>query len=292
MSLRHLLPSLVLLALATPSSRAADALVDDDLKIKGVFDSNLPGTERKHTLRIILHPRLGDLHRYNYMRVPMGLRYGLNNQWEVLGEVEGYFAHGLGDANWFSEAGFSDLHLGTKYRLARPVFGWDAAVGTDYSRTLGAPPPEITDGLNHLNTYATFSRRLESRPQWRIFWNIGTDFVEEAGVPGRVRNNRLNEDSLYASGGFVWEHGRWTYTIEAGLASTRPFGGDDDVFSFKPGILFAVPRKYTERIGGQWLLGFGLHSSYGSDGVDIGGTMKARVSIDFKRWLRQRRANR
>lgn len=292
MNPRHWPLTLAVLIFFAPASNAAEGLADDDLKIKGVFESNLPGTERKHSLRIIFHPRVGDLQRYNYMRVPMGLRYGLNNRWELLGEVEGYFSHGLREGSWLNEAGFSDLHLGTKYRLARPVFGWETAVGTDYSLTLGTPPPEITDGLNHLVTYATFSRRLENRPEWRVFWNVGTDFVEDAGVSGRVRQNHLADDALYVSGGFVWAHGRWTYTLEAGLASTRPFDGSDDVYSLKPGILFAVPKKYTERIGGQWLLGFGLHSSYGPDGMDVGGTLKARVSIDIKRWLRRHGANR
>jgi len=290
MNTRRILPGLMLLALAAPASHGSEALADDDLKMKGVFESNLPGTERKHSLRVIFHPRIGDLQRYDHMRVPMGLRYGLNSQWELLGEVEGYFAHGLGKSSWFEDAGFSDLHLGTKYRIPRPISGWDTAVGLDYNLTLGTPPVEITDGLNHVNTYATFSRRLKGLPQWRIFWNVGTDMVEDAGVPGRLRDNRLGDDSVYASGGFVWDHGRWTYTVEVGIASTRPFGGSDDVYSFKPGLLFAVPRKYTERIGGQWLLGVGLHSTYGPDGVDVGGTFKARVSIDLKRWLRRHRA--
>lgn len=269
---------------------AADNLSDGDLKVQGVFDSNLPGTERKHSLRFIFRPHVGDLHRYDYMRVPIGLRYGLSNRLELSGEVEGYFAHGLGDAGAFREAGFSEAHLGTKYRLHNTLYGWDSAIGLDYRTPLGRLPPQLTDGFRHLMSYVTFSRRLESLPHWRIFWSLGSDFVSDANIPGRFRKNQFSDDSINASGGFVWERGAFNYTIEAGYATTRVFGSDDeDVFALKPGILWAVPRRYTARVGGQWVLGLGLHSTYGPDGADVGGTLKARVSIDFKRWLRRHR---
>ncbi len=290
MRLRTLLVLPGTLLLAPLASLAADNLPDGDMKIQGVFDSNLPGTERKHSLRFIFHPRIGDLHRYDYLRIPAGLRYGLSNRWELLGEVEGYFAHGLGDAGWFEEAGFSEVHFGTKYRLSHDVYGWDSAIGMDYSFPLGSPPTQITDGLRHLTPYVTFSRRLEAQPQWRLFWGVGADMVSTTGTPGRIRKNRFDDDSMNVTGGFVWEHGALNYTLEAGFATTRVFGGKpEDVFSLRPGIIWAVPTKLTTRVGGQWVLGFGLHSTFGPDGTDIGGSLKARVSVDFKRWLRRRR---
>ena len=69
---------------------------DDELRIRGVFDTALPGVEKKNRLKLIIHPHFGDLHRRDYLRVPLGVRYGLTQNWEITGEVEAYFAHGLG----------------------------------------------------------------------------------------------------------------------------------------------------------------------------------------------------
>ena len=49
---------------------------DDDLRIRGIFESILPNTDEQHTLTAMLNPHFGDLHRYSYLRVPLGIRYG------------------------------------------------------------------------------------------------------------------------------------------------------------------------------------------------------------------------
>ncbi|HWA24964.1 MAG TPA: hypothetical protein VG734_04745, partial [Lacunisphaera sp.] len=52
---------LAAVSLLSPSIRAADSrATDDDLRIKGVFETALPKTERKSSLRLIVHPHLGD----------------------------------------------------------------------------------------------------------------------------------------------------------------------------------------------------------------------------------------
>ena len=61
---------------AEPPSKATD----DELRIRGIFDSALPGTERKNSLRLIVHPHFGDLHARDFLRVPLGLRYGVNER--------------------------------------------------------------------------------------------------------------------------------------------------------------------------------------------------------------------
>ena len=89
---------------------------DEAVRIKGVFNSELPRTERKNFLRLIVRPHFGDFHRKDYLRVPVGVRYGLTQNWEVSTAFEGFFAHGLGDASPFSKYGLSAFQVGTKYR--------------------------------------------------------------------------------------------------------------------------------------------------------------------------------
>lgn len=265
---------------------AEEGLQDDEMKIRGVFNSSLPGTQRKNSLRLSFHPRVGDVLKRDHVRVPLGLRYGLTDRWEITGSIEGYFSHGLRDAAWFDRSGLSKTGLGTKYRLGQlGDSAWKGAVGLDFSTPIGDPPMEITDGLRHYAPYVTLSRRLEGDPRWRIFWNVGADLVSATDIPGRLDKNELGTDSLSLTAGTVFDRGPWHYTLEAELTSTRPFGGPaQEVFALRPGVLWEVPERFTGRVGGKWVFGVGLRTSFGPDGTDVGGSAKVRVNFDFKRW--------
>ena len=257
---------------------------DDELRIRGVFDSALPGTERKNSLRLILHPHFGDLHQRDYLRVPFGLRYGLNDRLELTGEIEGFFAHGIGQAPAFSRAGLSALHLGTKYQFGETWgFGWVTAVGFDFTRPLGNPPGDISDGLKHFAPYLSFSRRLDTAPDWRVFWSIGFNEVRTTALPTNLRENQLGADAGTLSGGFLREHGPVTYTFETTLSSSRLSRKfDHDVITVRPGLVWVVPRRFTFGDGGRWVLGAGLKLSEGPDGFDVGVSTKLRVNFNFR----------
>lgn len=274
---------------AQPESAEGTPISDDELRIKGVFESSLPGTERKHALKLTFRPRVGDFTRYDHMRVPLGLRYGLSERWEISGEIEGYFSHGLGDRPLFEDIGLLQWSLGTKYNWGTALWpGWEIATGLEYSMPLGSPPIEITDGLEHYAPFVTFAHRLDRLPGVRVFWGVSADLVAATGIAGRLKDNQLGDDSLKLSGGFVWDHGDFSYTLEGSVASTRLWGQlDRDVYTLQPGVIWRVPRRFTPGSRGQWLLGFGLRSSHGPDGFDYGGSAKLRVNFDFKRWWRR-----
>ena len=92
---------------------------DDDLRIRGVFDSVLPRTEMKNSLRFIVHPHLGDLTKRDHIRTALGLRYGLTKDWEASAEVDSYFTHGLRHGSFFDDSGFS--FCGTEFRALGTV---------------------------------------------------------------------------------------------------------------------------------------------------------------------------
>ena len=140
--MKCVLSSVILSLCLVPVSRgqtSSHTATDDELRIRGIFNSALPGTEQKHSLRLILHPHFGDVHQRDHLRIPFGLRYGVTERLEVMGETEAYVAHGLGHETAFSDAGFSALHFGTKYQLGKlPRTDWDTAIGLDYTRPMGA----------------------------------------------------------------------------------------------------------------------------------------------------------
>ncbi len=286
--------ALLLIPLLAPADEPAAPAkaTDDDLRIRGVFDSALPRTEKKHSLRLVVHPHLGDLWEHAHLRTALGLRYGLTARWEATTEVDAYFSHGLRDRGFFEEKGISSLHLGTKYQLGDPFhLGWETAVGVDWSRPIGSPPPEVTDGLEHLTPYITFSRQLTSHPAWRVFFGLNYEDITITPTPGILAKNQLNNDNLGVSGGFLFTRGSMTYTFEAAYDTEHPIrdlGGD--ILVLRPGFVWVVPARYTFGAKGKWLLGFSLKLSHGQDGNDIGAGAKLRVNFDFKRLLGRKKA--
>ncbi|HWA28032.1 MAG TPA: hypothetical protein VG734_20440, partial [Lacunisphaera sp.] len=268
--------------------RAADSrATDDDLRIKGVFETALPKTERKSSLRLIVHPHLGDFSERDHLRTELGIRYGLTDHWEATAEMETFFTHGLKQGGFFSDYGLSGLHLGTKYQLGRSMIpGWETALGIDWSRPTGRPPMDVTDGLRHIAPFVTFSRQLESHPAWRVFFGGGYEDVAYTSIPGLLRKNQLDADNVGVTGGFLYNHGAFTYSLEAGYNTEHPTEDiGKDVLLLRPGVVWVVPERYTFGAKGKWLLGLSLRLSHGRDGNDIGAGAKLRVNFDFKRLL-------
>ena len=278
---------MLLLAGRADETPAKPAATDDDLRIRGVFDSALPRTEKKNSLRLIVHPHLGDLWEHTHLRTAVGVRYGLTERWEANVETDTYFTHGLKDGTFFEDKGFATLHLGTKYRLGDPFhLGWETAVGFDWSRPISSPPPEVTDGLRHITPYITFSRQLERHPAWRVFFGFNYEDITVTTTPGVLGKNQLNNDNLGVSGGFLFTRGPITYTLEAAYATEHPVRDlDREIVTLRPGFVWVVPAKYTFGAKGKWLLGVSLKLGHGQDGYDIGAGAKVRVNFDFKRLL-------
>jgi hypothetical protein len=273
---------------STPPVTAKAPATDNEIRIQGIFNSALPHTEKKNSLRLIVHPHLGDLWDKDYLRTDLGVRYGITSHWEATAEAETYFSHGLGSQNFFSESGFSGYHLGTKYALGHPFgLGWDTAIGVDWLQPVGTPPPEVTDGLRHIAPFITLSKQLEEHPAWRIFWGVGYDDVTETDVEGQLTKNELGSDSASLSAGFLYTRGSLTYTFETNYARavSSTVDGRDNVFTIRPGVNWVIPQKYTFGAKGRWVFGFGLRASHGPDGYDYGASAKLRLNFDFKRLL-------
>lgn len=263
---------------------------DDELRIRGIFDTALPGVEKKNRLKLIINPHFGDLYRRDYLRTPIGLRYGLTQRWEVTGEVETYFSHGLGDKRFLYREGISNYHFNTKYNLGDRLWrGWDTGIGFDYLTPAGTPPADISDGLEHHVYFVTFSRYLESNRDIRFFWGLTYHTVSAVTPPSLLGGNDLGDDNVGLNAGIVWQRPKLTYTFETTLASTRVVGDlERDVLTFRPGIVWPLPQRYTIKRTGQWIVGMAPRVSFGPDGAVFGVGVKVRGSFDFKRWIRSK----
>jgi hypothetical protein len=299
--MKVLLTSLVLLLVVCPGSGAEEKKVqtppetdtdtDSEPQIHGIFESILTMTEREGWIKLTLHPHFGDLTRHDYLRVPLGVRYGLTDRLEFNSEIEPYFSHGLGHVGFFQDGGLASVRNGVKYHFDTsplPWPNWDTAVGADYYLPIGHPPREMTDGLKHFTNYVIFSHRLENHRHLRVFWGGGYDIVRETKVLGDDAPFELHASSVGVTGGFVYDHKDLSYTFETNVGTTRFTGSlKQDTILIRPGVVWRVPRKYTFNAKGQWLLGVGLRVQTGTDGTDFGFSGRARLNFDFGRWWKK-----
>ncbi len=289
------LPWLVLLAAPLvgggdePPVAADEAVPDEEVQIKGVFNSELPRTERKHYLRLLVHPHFGDLHRKDSLRMPVGVRYGLTENWEVSAALESYFAHGFGESSPFAETGLSAVQFGTKHRPEWTLVpGWEMALGIDYVHPLNHPPIELTDGFEHTRPYVTFARDF---PDWhgvRFFWGTGADIVGDTAVAGRLEKNEFGTHANTFITGFVWPRQRFSQTFELTYATTILLGEDNlNRITVRPGCVFVLPERWTFHSRGQWVVGVAVPVTWGPDGWEAGLSVKFRGDFNFKKLLRR-----
>ncbi|MCE2863029.1 MAG: hypothetical protein RIR76_1352 [Verrucomicrobiota bacterium] len=282
LALLLLLAGRVWLGASEPESR----LSDDDLRIEGILASALPGTEPARSWRLIVHPRFGDLVRGDHLRTALGLRHGLTDRWEIIAEIDWFFAHGLQHRPLLESQGLSSLHAGTKYRLGRIGGGpWEGSIGADFSRPVDRPPREITDGRRHFSPYVTFSRELPDRTGWRVFWSASHDFTAATSIPGERPINEFPGDKSTVSGGLVRVKGPLAWTWEAACRREYAGAGDGVVVMLRPGVVWHLPSRLTFGSSGRWLVGAALQLSHGPEGTDAGVSVKMRGNFDFRRVL-------
>ena len=209
---------------------------------------------------------------------------GATAQWEASAEVDFYFGHGLGELRFGEQVGLAALRLGTKYDLGeRLLHGWDAAVGFDFDTPLGHPPMDFTDGMRHYNPYVTFSQRLRTLPDIRVFWGAGIDLVAHTPGPRTLRQNQLDDHASVLTAGAVWDRRSLHYTFEMAWASTRLLGQtQEDTLTLRPGVIWEVPWFRSRKSGRIVLLGAALRTSFGPDGTDVGVGVKLRINYDPK----------
>ena len=257
---------------------------DDELLIPEVFQSHLPTTLAKYAFRLWLNPHLGDILNKDHLRLTTGVRYGFTANWEVSLASDLYFSHGNGDVEAFKRYGAANLLLGTKLNLGQPwSCGWNIGTGFDLMFPTGRPPAELTDGLRHFMPYVTFSRRLESHPDLRIFWGLRLDDVTHTTVPGDFGKNAFHESSTGVTGGWVIDRKNWHYTFETSFDTTRLIGHyAKDIFTVRPGVIWEITSRRHPQAKGHWLVGVAVINTFGPGGTSLGASLKLRYNRDLK----------
>jgi len=287
-SLPFQLARLALLALLALPARAQDAAAampaseDKEMhKISGIFDTDLPKTERKGRIKFIIHPHLGDFTRRSYVRIPFGVRWGVNDHLEFSAQLEPYIQHGLRSGS--PGTGLGSVMFGAKYAFVhwlKPVY--DVSIGLNVRVPVDKPPIDMTDGYNHYTPYLVVARKSPRTAGLTYFVSGTADLMDKSSVAGFFRKNDTHSSSLILGGGFVLDRYPFHYTLEAGYQTTSLIGKDNKQFVFaKPGFAWDLPRKLTFNSRGRWLFGFSLRFTEGPDGlrIDSGGKIRGEFSL-------------
>ena len=258
-------------------------------RVRGLFDFDLPAIDAPGTVKLTLHPHLGDLVRRDYMRVDTGFRWAVNDHFEISPEAAVYFTHGLGGND--DGAGIGELRLGTKYILHRwPDPDFETSTFLNVEVPVGDPPPDLTDGLNHFAPGFLVQHRSLHRPKLTTFAGAGLDLVSASDIAGTPVRNQPLDDSMNFTAGAIYDLGAVKWTLSATYATTAALGDTTEHFFYlRPNLLWYVPRKYTFNSKTQWLLGLGLRASWGPDGSELSFQNRVRAEITFRQVMRNMR---
>ena len=257
-------------------------------RIGGLFDIDLPRFDPPGTFRVQFNPRFGDLIRRDYIRVPTGLRWAVNDRTELYGELEAFATHGLDD-DTSAGYGIGELRFGGRHLYRNfPWRDYETSVGLNLEFPVGNPPPGLTDGRNHYSPYFVPQRRLPNHPKWTAFSGMSLDFVNaSSSVPVSLGRNATKDDSVSIDSGLIYDLGQIKWTLQTTYTTTAISGVDEHFFTIRPSVLWWVPKRYTLNSKTQWIVGFGVRSTWGPDGYEFSTGTRVRAEITFRQALQR-----
>jgi hypothetical protein len=254
-------------------------------RFSGLFEIDLPKTERRGNIRFIYQPHFRDFIDKSYVRVPLEFRWGVNDHFELNSDIETYLTHGLRKEN--VGYGLSSLHFGAKYAWhiwLKPT--WDTSVGINSRIPVSRPPIELTDGHTHFTPYIVFGRKVDGVKGLSGFVNTSVDFVAKSSTPGNFGQNEPHSDSLTVTPGLLYTRKAWHYTLEVDCTTTRLIGaGDHDFLTIRPGVIWDLPKSLVFHARGRWLAGFNVTAVFGPDGNTISTGGRFRGEVNLGRWF-------
>lgn len=256
-------------------------------RIGGLFDIDLPRFDPPGTFRLQFNPRFADLIRRDYLRVPTGLRWTVNDRTELYAEAEAFATHGLDD-DTSAGYGIGELRGGVRHLFRDfPWPGYETSAGLNLEFPVGDPPFGLTDGRNHVSPYVVTERRLPAHPKWTVFTGLSADFVATSSVPLALGRNATQDDSVSLNAGATYDLGQVKWTLQTTYTTTVISGIDEHFLTIRPSVLWWVPRRFTFNSATQWIVGFGARSTWGPDGYEFSTGSRVRAEITFRQAIQR-----
>jgi len=241
-------------------------MMEDLLKMREFLDTTIPGTLKKYKLVFSLSPRFADARKGEFIRLPVLLRYGLGDRWEIYGGLTPFCPNPINSGiehRW----GTGEGKLGVRYDWGHWGKIFDhVTVGVEGRTPLGKPPFDLIDYYTHVIPFINTSRPLPfefTTLYTNISYDRSFDTPDRATAPQPpdiVRRHvfTITPSILYKPGefgGFVeysWRH------IEDQVVGTH-LGHE-----IKAGPVWDIPLWRTQSWGlpGKWQVEFSERISF------------------------------
>ncbi|AOS45492.1 hypothetical protein Verru16b_02573 [Lacunisphaera limnophila] len=260
-------------------------------RIRGLFDFDLPTIDPPGTIKLTLHPHVGDLFRRDTMRLDTGFRWAINDRLEISPEAAAYFTHGFRGNGGY---GIAEVRLGAKYILPEwPRSNFETSLFVNIETPVGNPPVDLTDGLNHFAPGFLIQHHSSHNPRLTTFSGAGFDLITASDIIGTPALNQPRDHALNFTAGAIYDLGWIKWTLTTTYATTAVIGDTTDHFlHVRPGFLWYVPRKYTLNSKTQWILGLGARASWGPDGSQFSTNSRVRAEVTFRQFMDNVRSRR
>lgn len=252
--------------------------------LSDIFGSDLPELNPPNAIKLTLRPHFGDLFNRDYMRVDTGLRWAMNENFEIRTAGAVFFTHGLrGSAGY----GVGQLSGGAKYIFDdMPWRDYETSVELSAETPVGHPPMDLTDGYSHVRPSFAIQHLTEWNRHLTLFGGAGLDFITKSSIPGTPGFNEPRDDSISFTAGGIYDVGQVKWTLTTTFATTALLGGRTNNFLYvQPGLLWYVPRRFTFNSKSQFILGLGARSTFGPDGSNFSLSSRLRVEFTFRQFL-------
>lgn len=252
--------------------------------LSDLFGSDLPELNRPNAIKLTLRPHFGDLVRRDYMRMETGLRWALNDHFELKTDASVYFTHGLkGTAGY----GMGRVSGGARYIFSDlPWPSYETSVELSGETPVNHPPLDMTDGYRHVRPSFVVQHLLERNRHLTVYSGMGMDLVKKSSIPGTPGFNQPLHDSVSLTGGGVYDVGQIKWTFSATYATTALLSRPTEHFVYlQPGLLWYVPRRFTFHSKSQFIMGLGARSTWGPDGSDFSLSSRLRVEITLRQFM-------
>jgi hypothetical protein len=269
-----------------PAATPAHPLRPFFSRINGLFSGDLPQLDPPGTFKLILRPHFGDLIRRDYMRVDTGLRWALNERFELSSEADVFFTHGLGGST-SDGYGIGRLRFESKYIFERwPAPDYETSVGLNVELPTGHPPIDMTDGHTHVAPTVVVQHNWTSVKHLTTYGGLGFDLVGHSPVAGTWGTNQPHDNSVSFTVGGLYDVGQLKWTLAGTYATTAGLSNRPESFYYlQPGVLWYVPSKFTFHSKTQWIVGLSARATWGPDGTDFSLGSRLRAEITFRQFM-------
>jgi hypothetical protein len=135
-------------------------MMEDLLKMTEFIDTTIPGTLKKYKLVFSFSPRASDARTGEFIRLPVQLRYGLGDRWEIYGGLTPFCPNPINSGKehrW----GLGEGRLGVRYDWGHWGKLFDhVTIGIEGRTPLGKPPYDLIDYYTHVTPSINTSRPL------------------------------------------------------------------------------------------------------------------------------------